>query len=245
MLFKSTKQEAPESLKFGVYGPSGTGKSSIIKTLPCKPEEVAIFDIENGLTVLKGQDYQSVDIKAQEGDGIKAKLASSISSFVKDGHVSNFKWIVLDSFTMYAEKLKAEMESDPAKYDLLSKQGNFDGLKMYGELKKILSKTHDYFLSIPNVNKLVIYGAEEKSDNDGIKRMEVMIPGSYSDSVMFNLDEFYCTRVARTEAGKEYQVVTNGDGYYLCKSRMSGGSDSPLETYEKADLGTIIEKCYS
>jgi len=55
MEIRSTKKETPQELKVGIFGRSGAGKTSLVKTLPVDPEHVLIIDIEDGLEVLRGQ----------------------------------------------------------------------------------------------------------------------------------------------------------------------------------------------
>jgi hypothetical protein len=238
MLIESTKKDRPKELKVGVFARSGSGKTTLIKTLPCDPEHVLIIDIENGLEVLRKGDYKTIPYHKLEGSPIE-RMKQIIGYLKTPEGLNGFKWVCLDSFTEFADDLKADMERRPEHYGLLTQKGAFDGLKMYGEIKKYMSRIMDAFLRLEGCSKLVLFGGEEK-ENGPDSIFKVMLPGSYSESVMFSFDEFYSMRIK--DGNRE--LVTNSDGYYIAKSRMSGGSDSPLETYEKADLKHIIEKCY-
>ena len=113
---KSTKKTEHHSGTFLITGRSGVGKSTILGTLPCKPEEVCVIDIENGLEVLRGQDIQTIPFWEMEGDPI-VKMRECIK-FLRE---SEFKWVGMDSFTMLAEQIKAHMEHNAAQYGLLTK----------------------------------------------------------------------------------------------------------------------------
>ena len=243
MEIKSTKKDAPTELKIGLYGRSGYGKTTAIKTLPSESEHVLIIDIENGLEVLRDQDFKSIALSDMEGEDTLAKMLTIIKYLRTPEGLNGFKWIVLDSFTMLAEKVKEDMERRPAKYGLLTKSGAFDGLKMYGELKKKYAAIMNAFLGLKGANKLCLFGAEEKSDGPD-SRIEVLIAGSYSDTVMYNFDEFWGMKVLKDDDGIQHQIVTNCDGAYIAKSRMNGGSGNVLEIYEPANIGAIIQKCY-
>ena len=230
MLIKSTKKEAPTDLKIGIFAKSGAGKTSAIKTLPCQPSEILILDIENGLEVLRGDDYACIDWRDIEGDPLE-RMRTAIGEIRK----SEFEWIAIDSLTKFCSILLADMQRNGDKYGLITAKGAFDGLRCYGELKKYMKSILDAILNL-KMNKLVIFGGQETKDD----QFEVMLDGSLSASVMFEFDEFYAMRV--TKEGRQF--VTNSDGYYVAKSRMSGGAGGVLETYEPADLAHILAKCY-
>jgi len=162
----------------------------------------------------------------------------AVLDHLKAGH--DYEWIALDSFTCMAQAMLGEFQTNPAKYGCVNKSGKFDGLAMYGSLKKYFKKMMESFLALPNCSKLVLFGATEKSE--GVDpRIEVTIPGSYAEDAPYVFDEFYGLKV---NTDKERQLVTGNDGAWISKSRMSGGAGDVLELYEPADIATIIEKCY-
>ena len=244
MIIASTKRDTHSEIKIGVFAPSGVGKTSLIRTLPCKQEEVLIIDIDKGLEVLRGDNFSQINFSTIESENPIDKMREVVRFLRTPEGLNGFKWLVTDNLSVWAEKVLRYMEKKPTEFGLITKSKQFDGLKMYGELKKVYTAVNEAILDIPELNKLTIFGAVEK-ENGPDKRMEVLIPGSFGDNVMFSYDDFYGMRVKNTEEGEIRQLVTGHDGYWVAKSRMSGGAGNVLELYEPADLGKIIEKCYN
>lgn len=233
----STKKERPEDISIGIFAESGSGKTTIANTIPVKQDKDLMFiDIENGLEVHKQRSFSAIKFKhvkmdvAPEQNGPIEKMRE----IIKFLRANPYPWIVMDSFTHLADMIKADMENRPTKYGLVTKKGDFDGLKMYGELRKEYNKLIMAFLSL-NGNKVCLFGSEEK---DG--RIQVMMDGSYRKRVMFQFDEFWGLKVSKDKR----ELVVNSDGVYVAKSRMSGGAGNILDTYEKPDIGYIMDKCY-
>jgi len=240
---ETTKKLKVTEHKLGIYGPSGSGKTTLIKTLPCKPEEVLVIDVEKGLEVLRSGDFARINFDDVEGEGVIDQMRAIVKHLRTPDGLNGFKWIVWDSVIRFGEKLLAEMERLPDKWGHITKNGSHDGLAMYGDLKKYLTSIHLAFLDLPNVNKLCIYGADEKDDGPEVK-MSMLLPGSFKKHAAFHLDENWATRVKKTEKGLEYQLVINSNGIYECKSRMAGAAEKPLDMYQPADVSAIIKQCY-
>ncbi len=241
---KTTKKSKPKDLAIGIFGFSGLGKSTLSGTVPVKrDEDVLYIDIEKGLEVLRDRDFQSIEfdeVTSYEHDGkvIKLDKPSSRIKYILDMIIKEnikYEWIIMDSFTELAERIKEHMEQNPKTYDLLTSKGAFDGLKMYGEIRKVYRAIILKFLSMKG-NKVAIFGAEEKNNS-----IEVMMDGSFKKRVMFQFDEFWGLKA--TPEGR--QLVIDSDGTYVAKSRMNGGSGGKLSTYEKPDIKYILEKCYA
>lgn len=239
MKVTTTKKNRPEDLSIGIFGFSGTGKSSITKTLPRdKDEDVLFIDIEKGLEVLREYDFSAIKFDEVDGDDALTKMANIID-YLKENQ-GKYKWIVMDSFTRYAERIKMEFEKTPAKYDLLTQKGAFDGMKMYGKLLQKYTATIYAFLGLTG-NKIAIFGAEERIIG-GQPVINVLIDGSFRKRIMYSFDEFWGIKVDKNTDDRK--IVTKSDGLWMAKSRMDGGSGGKLDTYEELDIAAIMEKCY-
>lgn len=236
----TTKKDRPIDLSIGLFGFSGTGKSSLTKTIPRdKDEEVLFIDIENGLEVLREFDFSAIKFDEVEGDDALSKM-TNIINYLRDNQ-GKYKWIVMDSFSRYAEKMKMDFENNPGKYDLITKHGVFDGQKMYGKLLQKYSASIYAFLGLKG-HKIAIFGAEERVIG-GSPIINVLIDGSYRKRIMYSFDEFWGLKVVG-KGEDDRKIVTNSDGVYMAKSRMDGGSGGKLDTYEEPNIEAIIEKCY-
>ena len=241
MKIVTTKKSRPSNIAIGLFGFSGTGKSSIAKTLPRKSDkDVLIIDIENGLEVLRDCEFDSIRFSDVEGSNSIEKMNAVITYLMENPN--KYEWIVMDSFTHYADKMKMEFEKDPARYGLITQSGHFDGLAMYGKLRQKYNATIMAFLSLTG-NKLALFGAEEFK-NGPDTTIQVLIDGSFKKRVMFQFDEFWGLRVSRVGDEVKRELVVNSDGTYIAKSRMDGGSGGKLDTYEPVDVAAIMEKCY-
>ncbi len=229
----STKKERPEDISIGIFAESGSGKTTLTGTIPVKNDKDLMFiDIENGLEVHKKRSFSAIKYKAVKVD--PDGPIERMKEIIKFLRANPYPWIVMDSFTHLADLIKADMENRPTKYNLLTKKGDFDGLKMYGELRKEYNKLIMAFLSLKG-NKVCLFGSEEKNG-----KIEVMMDGSFKKRVMFQFDEFWGLKVSRDKR----ELVINSDGVYVAKSRMNGGAGNILDTYERPDIGYILDKCY-
>jgi len=235
----TTKKDKVEDIAIGIFAESGAGKTTITGTIPSKKDEDVMFiDIENGLEVHKNRGFKSIkfkDVRLEEKDPMKKGPIEKMKEIIKYLRKNPSPWIVMDSFTYLADLIKLDMEDRPVKYDLITKKtGAFDGLKMYGELRKEYARIILSFLALPG-NKVCLFGSEEKNG-----KIDVMMDGSFKKRVMFQFDEFWGLKVTRE--GRE--LVVNSDGVYVAKSRLSGGAGNVLDTYEKPDIGYVLRKCY-
>jgi hypothetical protein len=64
-------------------------------------------------------------------------------------------------------------------------------------------------------------------------------------AVFFEFDDAFGLEVVKGEDDKpQRRLITGNTGYWLAKSRMSGGAGDVLDLYEPADLSYVIGKCY-
>lgn len=260
----TTKKDTYSDLKIGLFAESGAGKTSLIKTLPHKKEsDVAVLDIEGGLTVLKKYNFgrigwnEHIEIP-EPSEKIKELGEAAIEVYYADpltkmrevfamlnskDFLENHEWFVMDSFSKFGGLLKAHLEKYYIYYGLVTKSGVYDIRSMYGLIKNKFIAVNDAILSVEGINKLILFGAH--TDDEGAERkIELLIDGSFSESVMHEYDEFYGIKVEKKDNDIIRSIVTGHDGAFVAKSRSSGGAGDCLDLYEPMDLSSIINKCY-
>lgn len=129
MLFKVWELEPLKNVKFGIYGPPGSGKTYALSTLPDKARPVFIADFDNGLRSLKNAG-KCDDIYFQYYDSwdrfmsMFHKLCSS--GTVKLGaETITPKTFVIDSWTNLEERKRTEMFKGVEHSHKLAKWGEF------------------------------------------------------------------------------------------------------------------------
>lgn len=212
---KNTKGLNVDSIKFLVYGKSGIGKTSLLKTIPS--EDCVIISAENGLLCLK--DYSIDSYTVNTWGEVKEALKLAVKS--------DKKMIALDSLTEISTMLVSFLKSK-AEY-----QNPKNALKLWGEYDEKLTALIKYTRGL---SKGVMFTALPQDIQDGgylVKKP--LIKGSatqsmlcsYFDQVFFMTNNEEGERVLRTQPTDEYEA----------KDRSGS-----LKEEEPANLQTIINK---
>lgn len=242
MEFKSTKRDTVENLKMLILGPTGSGKTSLIRTLPVEEDRrVLVISSELGSEVLRKREFQTAELDQSD---ILGSLLEVLTALHQPDMKGDFDWIVLDSMTDIGEKYLAWCIKNPGEF--MTKNNKVDMLAIYGDLKLKMLNICRNFLAVPDCHKLMIAGSVQNNDGP-LSKISMSMDGRAKESLPFVFDEVYHIRVrAGNEPGEVIrELVTNQDGiYHDAKSRMSGPSENPLALYEEMDITFLINKCY-
>ena len=215
---KSTKDVHMNGAKFLVYGIGGSGKTTLIKTLP----NPVTLSAESGLSSLSDQDLPYIEIKNM------ADLTEAFMWATESDEAKNFESIALDSITEIAEVVLSSekaMTKDPR--------------QAYGATQDKMSSLIRAFRDIQGKHVYMSAKVEKATDEQGrILYYPLMTGNKLTQAVPYFFDHVYAMRAEKDEEGNTQRFLqTETDGLWLAKARSM-----KLEAYETADLGAIIEK---
>lgn len=205
-------------VKFIVYGPSGAGKTTLIKTLP----NPIILSAESGLLSIQDSDLPYIEIASME-DLTEAFAWASSSDEAK-----GFDSIALDSISEIGEVVlnyEKKMTKDPR--------------QAYGALSEQMTDIIRAFRDLPE--KHVYFSAKLEKSQDEMGRLlyNPSMPGkSLTQALPYLFDEVLALRVERDGDGAvQRALMCESDGLWLAKDRSG-----KLDAWEAPDLGAVISK---
>lgn len=215
---KRTGGLSSNGVKFIVYGPSGAGKTTLIKTLP----NPIILSAESGLLSIQDSDLPYIEIASME-DLTEAFAWASGSDEAK-----HFDSIALDSISEIGEVVlnyEKKISKDPR--------------QAYGALSEQMTDIIRAFRDLPA--KHVYFSAKLEKSQDEMGRLlyNPSMPGkSLTQALPYLFDEVLALRVERDADGNAQRaLMCDSDGLWLCKDRSG-----KLESWEAPDLGEVIRK---
>ena len=189
----STKDSHSNGVSILMYGASGAGKTSLIKTLP----NPFIISSENGLLSLADVDIPAAEIKTE----LDLKQAYDYAKS------SDYNTICLDSISDIAESILAEYK------------GKFsDGRQAYGALGDLIGKYLRLFRDLDGKH-VYITAKEGRTENSGVVTVAPSMPGqTLTINIPYLFDE-----VLRLEANKKGDRIihTRASFTQVCKDRSN------------------------
>jgi phage nucleotide-binding protein len=232
MIIQTTNSVKENKLKVGVYGNSGAGKTTLIKSLLAANYNLLVFDAESGLLPLAGLGIDYIDVsKDDSGKALQKheklnRIMQGYQYVLTEEAKKKYDTIVIDSLT----------EISSIMFDAIRKEypDNKDNLIVYGLLAQKMKDFLRALRDIPNYHVVFICLSKVEKDQDGRRFAAVDMIGSISDKLPGFLDEFLYLRVNDKD---ERELICNSTGSILAKDRSGR-----LDKIEPADLGLIFNK---
>jgi len=215
---RSTSDVYENGVNFLCYGHAGSGKTSLIKTLP----NPVIISAEGGL--LSIQDANLPFIEVNDMDSLREAY-----TWVKESdEAKQFESVAIDSISEVAEVVLAH-----------EKRVNKDGRAAYGEMQVQVIEIMRAFRDLQGKNVYFSAKCEKAQDETGRMLYSPSMPGSkLAQQIPYLVDEVFALRVEKDSEGvTQRALMCDSDGLWLAKDRSG-----KLAAWEAPDLGAIIAK---
>jgi hypothetical protein len=215
---KSTGGLSASGVKMLVYGAAGSGKTSLIRTLPAP----IVLSAEGGLLAIQDADLPFIEI------GTMADLREAYMWLKDSSEAKSYQSVALDSISEVAEVvLHHELKS------------NKDGRAAYGEMNTVMTELIRAFRDLPGRHVYMSAKLEKSTDEMGKMLYNPGMPGkSLTQGLPYFFDEVLALRVERDAEGvSQRALMCDSDGLWLAKDRSG-----KLGQWEAPDLGAIIAK---
>ncbi len=216
---QSTKSIHADGIKILAYGAAGSGKTTLIKTLP----DPVILSAEGGLLSISEEDIPFIEIKTMD------ELREAYVWLTESKEAKGFKSVALDSITEIAEVCLANEKK-------LSK----DPRAAYGEMQTTMAEAIRLFRDLPGRHVFMTAQLGKTQDEMGRMLYSPSMPGQKAGQALpYAFDIVAAMRVEKDEDGKTQRaLMLESDGLWQAKHRMG----AKLDAWEAPDLGEIISK---
>jgi phage nucleotide-binding protein len=210
-----------------IYGCSGIGKTSCVKTLP--HEEVLILDAESGIASLHGTNIDVISLaKNNEGafvseDKRYERLLEFNAFIQKPETMKKYKYIFIDSLTELAQNIQKTMSH------------KFTGFAAWGEYTKAMIDLLKFYRDLGHYTIIFTSLEGRIEDADGASFAYPDIGGKKAkEYVLPQFDEVF-RMIA--DSDKNRMFVTRTTAKTQAKDRSSR-----LNELEPANLGDVLKK---
>lgn len=215
---KRSGEYASAGVKMLVYGQSGAGKTSLIKTLP----NPIVLSAEGGLLSIQDADIPFIEITSM------ADLREAYTFLTESEDAAQFSSVAIDSISEVAE-VCLNHEKKIAK----------DPRQAYGAMQENIAEIIRVFRDLPNRHIYMSAKLEKSQDEMGRILYAPSMPGNKSgQSLPYFFDEVLALRVEKDAEGiAQRALMCDSDGLWSAKDRSG-----KLSAWEAPDLGEIINK---
>ena len=221
LTFTTSRQAAQlHGIKICVHGRAGTGKTTLISTLPSP----IILSAESGMLALADFDIPTIIIRTM------AEMDEAYQYLMYDADAKKrFHSVALDSISEIAEAcLNAE------------KIINKDGRAAYGAMNEQMTKLIKQFRDMPN--KHIYFSAKQGKATDevtNVTRYGPDMPGRMlTNNMPYLFDEVFSLEIGITAEGQEFRYLRTKTSIQHEAKDRSGF----LEQFEEPNLGNVINK---
>lgn len=225
LTIRNTSDKSNSFVNIIVYGNSGTGKTSLVKTLP--EDSTLVVSLEDGLLSLDGHSY----------DYVNAKTITELMEIINSPEIEKYKTVVIDSITELSQNVFLELNKKYAKIekDENKKPGSM-AMKLWGDFSSQFSVLFKELRRLEK-NILAIALPAEKENAAGIMEKKPDVYGRSSDRIIAWFDECF------------YMFVDNdGKRMFLtetAKNTMAKDRSGKLGKTIEANVGAILETILS
>lgn len=218
IVLKNTRDVHASGIKVLVYGHAGSGKTSLIPTLPSP----VVLSAEGGLLSIAGVDVPYIEINSM------ASLKDAYEWAASSAEAASFQSVALDSISEIAEVV--------LNYE---KKNTKDPRAAYGAMQEQMAEIIRAFRDLPGRHVYMTAKLDKATDEQGRVLYSPSMPGNKTgQSLPYFFDEVFALRVEKDAEGHPVRaLMTQSDGLWLAKDRSGR-----LDPWEAPDLGAIIAK---
>jgi hypothetical protein len=215
---RSTKDLSINGVKILCYGAAGSGKTTLIASLP----NPIVLSAEGGLLSIQDANLPYLEIASMED------LKEAYKWLTESADAKGFQSVALDSISEIAEVVLNH-----------EKKVNKDPRAAYGAMQEQMADIIRAFRDLPGRHVYMSAKLEKTQDEMGRVLYSPSMPGNKTGQALpYFFDEVLALRVEKDQEGNTQRaLMCDSDGLWLAKDRSG-----KLGAWEAPDLAAVIAK---